>query len=89
LFFHINSKECTMLSSKLTITDLFNNSMYPHLTEKSQPRTVSIYICPPRLDTVGTDATCSTTHVLRLLQHPKATPSNQTSSCSKAAFALH
>ncbi|KAK2445344.1 hypothetical protein QL285_016287 [Trifolium repens] len=44
LFFHINSRECTMLSSKLTTTDLFNNFKYAHLTEKI-PAEDGIHLC--------------------------------------------
>jgi hypothetical protein len=44
LFFHVNFKECTMLSSKFVITDLFNRSIYALLTEKI-PAEVDIHLC--------------------------------------------
>jgi diaminopimelate epimerase len=67
LFFHINSKELTMLSSKLAITDLFNNSIYADFTEKSQQETISICAYPSHLGAGETSSTGSANHALKML----------------------
>jgi hypothetical protein len=70
LFFHINSKEFTMLSSKPIVPDLFSSSMYALLTEKIPAGDGVHSAYPPHSATVEMGSAGSASPALKLLQHP-------------------